>query len=66
MTLLALAPGLQVAFGIMAALLLLAGVIYVIWGREKDDDSPEAIEAQARAQEALRQEAARRSVGPNA
>ena len=65
MTLLALATGLQVAFGIMAALLLLAGVIYVVFGRD-DDYSPEAIENQARAEADLRAEAGRRSVGPTA
>ena len=63
MTLLALATGLQVAFGIMAALLLIAGVIYVVFGRQ-EDHSPEAVEAQARAEADMRAEAARRSVGP--
>ena len=64
MTLLALAPGLQVAFSIMIALLLLAGAIYVVFGRDKDD-SPEAIEAQARAEADRRREAAQRPVGPS-
>jgi len=63
MTLLALAPGLQVAFGIMAALLLIAGVIYVVWGRQ-EDPTPEEIEAQAQAEADLRAEAARRTIGP--
>jgi hypothetical protein len=60
---LALATGLQVAFGIMAALLLLAGVIYVIWGRN-EETGPETVEAQARAQEDRRREAAQHHVGP--
>ena len=64
MTLLALATGLQVAFGIMGALLLIAGVVYVIFGRH-EDHSPESIEAQARAEADLRAEAGRRTIGPN-
>jgi hypothetical protein len=63
MTLLALATGLQAAFSVMILLLLIAGAVYVVFGRDKDD-SPEAIEAQARAEADLRAEAARRSVGP--
>jgi hypothetical protein len=62
-TLLALATGLQVAFGIMAALLLIAGVVYVVFGRD-EDHSQEAIDAQAMAQADRRREAARRPVGP--
>jgi len=65
MTQLALATGLQVAFGVMAALLLLAGVVYVVFGRD-EDHSQEAIDAQAMAQADMRREAARRTVGPSA
>jgi hypothetical protein len=64
MTPLALATGLQVAFAIMFALLLLAGAIYVVFGRD-EDNSPEAIEAQARAEADRRREAAERPVGPS-
>jgi hypothetical protein len=61
---LALATGLQVAFAIMFALLLLAGAIYVVFGRD-EDHSPEAVEAQARAEADRRREAAQRPVGPS-
>jgi len=52
-TLLALATGLQVAFGIMAALLLLAGVIYVVFGRDDDYSFDAVWKANGRGDSAL-------------